>query len=167
MIAGALVLIVIVGGILYGISGQTAAPTGTTQSGAVASGDHLALAQCLKDKGAVFYGAFWCPHCKAQKAEFGDAVPALPYVECSNPDGNSQTAICQQKGVQSYPTWIFPDGSRLTGEQTLEALAAKVGCDAGSGTSTPAVKSATSASSSISTSISTGAVTGQSSSGVR
>ena len=142
MIGGALILIVIVGGILYGISGRTTTPTaGTPQTGAVASGDHLLLAQCLKDKGAVFYGAFWCPHCKAQKAEFGDAVLALPYVECSTPDGNSQTAICQQKAVQSYPTWIFADGSRLTGEQSLEALATKAGCAVG--TSTPSVASTT------------------------
>ena len=142
MIGGALILIVIVGGILYGISGRTTTPTtGTPQTGAVASGEHLPLAQCLKDKGVVFYGAFWCSHCKAQKAEFGDAVPALPYVECSTPDGKGLTAICVQKAIQSYPTWIFPDGSRLTGEQSLEALAAKSGCAAG--TSTPSIASTT------------------------
>jgi len=26
-------------------------------------GKYDALATCLKDKGAVFYGAFWCSHC--------------------------------------------------------------------------------------------------------
>ncbi len=26
-----------------------------------------AFAQYLKDKGAVFYSAFWCPHCQDQK----------------------------------------------------------------------------------------------------
>ena len=40
-----------------------------------------ALATCLKDKGAVFYGAFWCPHCQAQKKEFGSSAKLLPYVE--------------------------------------------------------------------------------------
>ena len=29
------------------------------------------FAQCLKDKGAIFYGAFWCPHCQNQKKMFG------------------------------------------------------------------------------------------------
>ena len=139
MIATAIVLIVIVGAILYAVSGKTASPTGSTGTSVTASGDHLELAQCLKDKGAVFYGAFWCPHCKAQKAEFGDAVPALPYIECSNPDGNSQTAICQQKNIQSYPTWVFSDGSRLTGAQSLETLATKAGCPFRGASSTPSV----------------------------
>ncbi|MEK7133297.1 MAG: hypothetical protein AAB771_01260, partial [Patescibacteria group bacterium] len=34
--------------------------------------------QCLKDKGAVFYGAFWCPHCQNQKAMFGKSAKLLP-----------------------------------------------------------------------------------------
>ena len=36
----------------------------------VVPGKYDGFAQCLKDKGATFYGAFWCPHCKAQKALF-------------------------------------------------------------------------------------------------
>jgi thiol-disulfide isomerase/thioredoxin len=133
LIVGAIVLIIAVGAILYVASGNqqgstvTGAPTTGTVSG-TASGPNVALAQCLKDAGVVFYGAFWCPHCKAQKEDFGAAVPALPYVECSTPDGNSQTPICIQKGIQSYPTWVFPDGSRLTGEQSLATLAAKASC---------------------------------------
>ena len=30
------------------------------------------FAKTLESKGAVFYGAFWCPHCQAQKALFGN-----------------------------------------------------------------------------------------------
>ncbi|MBU6501014.1 MAG: hypothetical protein KGJ89_02710 [Patescibacteria group bacterium] len=85
------------------------------------------FASCLKDKGVAFYGAFWCPHCAAQKKLFGNAVDLLPYVECSNPD-ESQTQICIDKGIQSYPTWVFPDGSRNTGETSLQTLADKSGC---------------------------------------
>ena len=140
MIAAALVVIVAVGGILYGISGKTTSPTGTTSTtSGTGSGEHLALAQCLKNSGVVFYGAFWCPHCKTQKADFGDAVPALPYIECSTADGNSQTAICQQKGIQNYPTWIFADGTRLTGEQSLQTLATKASCPFAGASSTPSV----------------------------
>jgi hypothetical protein len=87
-----------------------------------------AFAQCLGEKGAIFYGAFWCPHCQAQKKLFAGSDKALPYVECSTPDGQGQTALCREKGVESYPTWIFADGSRVTGEQTFETLAAKTGC---------------------------------------
>lgn len=103
------------------------------------------LAQCLKDKGVTFYGAYWCPHCQAQKALFGDAAKLLPYVECSTPDGQSQTQACTDKGVKSYPTWVFPDGSRQEGEMTFEALAAKSGCPAPEASSTTATSTGTSA----------------------
>jgi thiol-disulfide isomerase/thioredoxin len=92
-------------------------------------GQYDGVAQCLKDKGAVFYGAFWCPHCQEQKRMFGNSAKLLPYVECSQPDGKTQTQICIDKSIQSYPTWEFADGSRLSGEQTPQVLADKAGCE--------------------------------------
>lgn len=86
------------------------------------------FAQCLKDKGAVFYGAFWCPHCQNQKALFGSSQKLLPYNECSTPDGQGQLPICKEKNIQGYPTWIFADGSRLSGEVLIKTLAEKTGC---------------------------------------
>ena len=86
------------------------------------------FAQCLKDKGAVFYGAFWCPHCQRTKALFGKSAKLLPYEECSTPDGKSRLQVCNDKDIQSYPTWIFADESRLTGERTLAELAEKTSC---------------------------------------
>lgn len=86
------------------------------------------LAQCINDSGAKFYGAFWCPHCQATKAMFGKSAKLLPYVECSTPDGKGQLPVCTEKEVKGYPTWVFPDGSRLQGEQTLQALADKSNC---------------------------------------
>lgn len=87
-----------------------------------------AFAQCLKTKGVLFYGAFWCPHCQAQKALFGAAVQYLPYVECSTPDGTGQLAVCTDKKIDEYPTWVFPDGSTSEGDLTLQQLADKSGC---------------------------------------
>jgi hypothetical protein len=87
-----------------------------------------AFATCLKDSGTVFYGAFWCPHCAAQKALFGSSVKYLPYVECSTPDGQSQNAVCNAAGITGYPTWRFPDNSTTTGEQELAVLAEKTNC---------------------------------------
>ena len=87
-----------------------------------------AFAQCLKDKGVIFYGAFWCPHCQATKALFGTSAKLLPYVECSTPDGQGQTDICKEKGIKSYPTWVFPSGETYTGEHTLAELAHSSGC---------------------------------------
>lgn len=86
------------------------------------------FAVCLKEKGAVFYGTFWCPHCQNQKKLFGSSQKLLPYVECSTPDGQSQTFACKEKGIEGYPTWIFSNGERATGEMTLASLAEKTGC---------------------------------------
>ena len=86
------------------------------------------FATCIKNSGATFYGAFWCPHCQAQKAEFGRAERLLPYVECSTPDGQSSLQVCVDNGVKEYPTWVFKDGSRQTGEMQLADLAQKTGC---------------------------------------
>ena len=86
------------------------------------------FAQCIKDSGTIFYGAFWCPHCQRTKAMFGTAAKLLPYVECSTPDGKGQFPVCIDKGINNYPTWVFPDGSILTGERTLQELSEKTNC---------------------------------------
>jgi hypothetical protein len=87
-----------------------------------------AFVQCLKDKGALFYGAFWCPHCQNQKAMFGKSAKLLPYIECSTPDGKGQLQTCKDKKIDGYPTWEFADGSRLSGEIPLTQLSEKTGC---------------------------------------
>ena len=94
----------------------------------VPSGKYDALAQCIKDSGATFYGAFWCPHCRNQKDLFGDSARLLPYVECSLPDASGQNQTCTSEGVTGYPTWVFKDGSRLSGEISLADLAKKTSC---------------------------------------
>jgi uncharacterized membrane protein len=95
----------------------------TTQSGPA----EIALAQHLADVGATFYGAWWCPHCQEQKQLFGkEAAEIMPYVECSAPDGQSQTPACQEAGISSYPTWEI-NGERLSGRQSLEQLARATG----------------------------------------
>jgi len=85
------------------------------------------FAQCIKDSGAEFYGAFWCTHCQDQKKEFGNASKLLPYIECSNID-NTQTQVCKDKKIESYPTWIFKDGTTLKGKLDLQTLASKTSC---------------------------------------
>ena len=97
-------------------------------------GKYDTFAQCLKASGITFYGAFWCPHCQAQKKEFGSSEKYLPYVECSTPDGQSQTQVCKDKNITSYPTWILADGTRIPDDSPdgagvkLETLAAKTSC---------------------------------------
>lgn len=84
--------------------------------------------QCLADKEAVFYGAYWCPACQQQKLLFGKSKKYLPYVECSNSD-RSQTQACIDAGIESYPTWFFKDGSIKNGIIQLEELSEKTGCE--------------------------------------
>ena len=92
------------------------------------NGKYNSFAECIKASGATFYGAFWCPHCQNEKKLFGDAEQFLPYVECSTPDGTAQLQVCKDASIQSYPTWVFKDGSRLTGEIPFDQLSAKTGC---------------------------------------
>ena len=91
-------------------------------------GQYDALANCLKDKGVKFYGAFWCPHCQAQKKMFDKSAKLLPYTECSTPDGKAQTQECIDQKIATYPTWQFADGSRKTGEVAPADLARQAGC---------------------------------------
>ena len=90
----------------------------------------VALAQCLTENGVRVFGAYWCPHCKKQKEMFGEAAwKEIKYIECAaagNP--RAQTQECQNEKIEGYPTWIFPDGKRLTGEQALTDLAEESQC---------------------------------------
>jgi thiol-disulfide isomerase/thioredoxin len=95
-------------------------------------GKYDAFATCLKDKGVLFYGAFWCPHCQEQEKLLEASRQTLAseglYVECSTPDAAGQTQVCINKKIQSYPTWIFADGSQLNGTIPLQQLADKSSC---------------------------------------
>jgi len=92
------------------------------------SGEFDQFAMCLKDKGALFYGAFWCTHCQSQKALFGSSKRYLPYIECSTPDSQGQLQVCKDQQIAVYPTWKFTDGSKVEGELSLRELADKTGC---------------------------------------
>lgn len=133
MIIGLMVVLFVFAVVLF-LTGnskpQLNASEATDTQVAEASGPNLALADCLKNNGAVFYGAFWCSHCQAQKTLFGAAAPALPYVECSTTDKSEQAQICKDKGITGYPTWIFADGSQLAGELSFATLAEKTNCAA-------------------------------------
>ena len=112
-----ILLVIIVAGLGIGFGGKTEK-----------EGKLDAFSQCIKSSGAEFYGTFWCAHCQNQKKMFGSSKQYLPYIECSTPDGQSQEQICKDKGIEGYPTWVFADGSRLSGELSLETLANKTQC---------------------------------------
>lgn len=84
------------------------------------------LAKALNQMGAVMYGAYWCPHCKDQKALFGDALKYVNYVECDPAGENANPDECKAKGIDGYPTWIY-QGQKYSGTQSLSKLAEIIG----------------------------------------
>lgn len=101
----------------------------STPSGGETNEKAIAIAQCIDDKGAEMYGAFWCPHCNDQKKMFGKAAEEfMPYNECDARGDNPVTETCLELEVENYPTWIFADGTRIVGATPLTDLQAKTGC---------------------------------------
>ena len=90
---------------------------------------YVGFAQCLTNKNVTMYGAYWCPHCANQKKLFGtQGFEKVKYVECAVGGPSAQPVLCTEKKIEGYPTWIFPDGSRLQGEISLEELSKKGVC---------------------------------------
>src|SRR3989344_2622215 len=81
------------------------------------------FAQCLASKEVTMYGAYWCSHCQNEKKAFGSSFQYVPYVECTE-----QTALCTQKNVRGFPTWIFPDSRRFEGEMGITRLSEESLC---------------------------------------
>lgn len=95
------------------------------------SGDESRMdsfAKCLTAKKATMYGSLLCSHCDDQKKLFGSSFGYLTYVECSIPFSRQVTPACQAAGIRYTPTWIFADGDRREGTQTLEKLSKKTEC---------------------------------------
>ncbi|MFO1064627.1 MAG: tandem-95 repeat protein [Pirellulales bacterium] len=104
----------------------TGSQSGNLQGEGEAAQDLVAFAKALAAANVKMYGAYWCPHCLAQKQLFEDGAQYLPFVEVTDANRNP-TSVATQNNITSYPTWVFADGSRLVGEQSLAALAAQAG----------------------------------------
>ena len=81
------------------------------------------FAQCLAQKSATMYGAYWCSVCKEEKKAFDNSFRFVPYVECT-----AEPQKCLDAGIKGYPTWIFPDGRKFEGLQGIEKLSQESGC---------------------------------------
>ncbi len=90
--------------------------------------DLAAFAKALKAAGAVMYGAGWCPHCTDQKELFEDGQNFLDFREVTNPD-RTPNQVALDNNITSYPTWVFANGTRLVGLQTLQTLAETAGIE--------------------------------------
>lgn len=99
-----------------------------TTAGSAEPGKLDAFAKCLADKKATMYGSFLCPHCDDQKKLFGPSFQYVPYLECSVRGSRQMTFPCIAAQIRYTPTWIFEDGERRVGLQTLKSLSDKTGC---------------------------------------
>jgi len=115
LVWGVVILVIIIGVSIY--NKETKVP-----------GELDEFASCINDSGAKFYGTFWCEHCQNQKDVFATSAKYLPYIECSNANGQGATLTCRNANIEGYPTWEFADGTRESGELTLEFLAKKTSC---------------------------------------
>ncbi|MCT0218556.1 hypothetical protein KQ304_06000 [Synechococcus sp. CS-1329] len=100
-------------------AGSTSGSLGEAVSPSTA--EQKALVEHLRSRGAIFYGAWWCPHCFHQKNLFGtEAGRRLPYVECDKEQAGRER--CQAAKIRAFPTWDL-DGERREGLLTIEELA--------------------------------------------
>jgi hypothetical protein len=90
----------------------------------VASDEVVQLAQCITDKWRKMYGTERCQFCQNQKKWFASAWNIINFVDC-----DKQQIVCRSAGIQSFPTWIWPNNQRLVGLQTHDALKQNAGCD--------------------------------------
>jgi hypothetical protein len=122
--------VIAIGGVISG--SQTSQALAGSQASAPAEGqglgeavspstpEQMALVEHLRLKGAVFYGAWWCPHCFHQKNLFGiEAGQRLPYVECDKDDAGRKR--CASASIRAFPTWDL-NGERREGMLSLEEL---------------------------------------------
>lgn len=108
-----IIVLVVIVGLFYWSNALKAVPVGK----------YDAFAQCLADQEFTMYGAYWCPHCKAEKARFGDSFKLVPYVECTE-----NVALCKEKDIRGYPTWITAAGERYEGELGLQKISEITSC---------------------------------------
>ncbi len=84
------------------------------------------FAECLNEKGAKVYVAWWCPHCESQKEDFGNAWDALNVEECASPSSRSFD-LCPD--IESTPTWETAEGDRYLGRRSFSELSEIYGCE--------------------------------------
>lgn len=86
------------------------------------------FAKCLTAKQVKMYGAYWCPHCSDQKAEFGGSFRYVNYVECAIKGSREMSPACKEAGVKLFPSWQFGSGPLVEAVFPLQELSDKTGC---------------------------------------
>ena len=89
----------------------------------VSSKEKINFAKFLTNNNIVMYSAYWCPHCNDQKQLFGKkAVEELKIVECAKDGKDNQYELCQEKGIEGFPSWEI-NSQIYSGTMSLNKLA--------------------------------------------
>ncbi len=72
-----------------------------------------------------FYGADWCGDCRRSKRQLDELGVAYDYIDTEKVDGAVAKVLEYNRGAQSIPVIVFPDGTHLT-EPSNPALRAKL-----------------------------------------
>jgi len=101
-------------------------PEGEAPEEGESSEDLVEFAKLLTQSGTVVYGATWSADSSEQRRLFQDGAKYLPFVNVTNPD-RTPNQLAAQHQITVYPTWVFDDGSRLEGMQSLATIALRSG----------------------------------------
>lgn len=74
----------------------------------------------------ILYGAPWCVDCNMSKKFLDEHGVEYEYINLEEHPEAADKVVEINKGYQSIPTIVFPDGTSLT-EPSNEELAAKLG----------------------------------------
>lgn len=72
------------------------------------------------------YGKSECSACAIEKGYFGESFSQISYVDCTR-----NLSLCDQKGIQAYPTWEDGSGKKYRGAIPLDVLGQLSGCREG------------------------------------
>ena len=98
---------------------EKSSPLVTTKS----SKQKVEFAKFLNENNIVMYSAYWCPHCHDQKQLFGKtATDELKIIECAKDGVNNQYELCQQKGIDGFPSWEI-NNKIYSGTRGIQELA--------------------------------------------
>ncbi len=100
------------------LSNEKISPPVTT----VSSKAKVDFAKYLSDNKVVMYSAYWCPHCNDQKQLFGkEAINKLVIIECAKDGKNNKYKLCQDKGIEGFPSWEI-NNEIYSGTRSLKEL---------------------------------------------
>ncbi len=96
--------------------------------GASDAANLVGFAEALANANAQFFGAVWNQTSTDQRELFDDGGQFLPFVDVTNADRSlNQAAADNNIEVADLPVWVFADGTRLEGVQSLQSIAAASG----------------------------------------